>query len=44
MLKKEKPAPKVKKPAFELEEPLPKAGKKQSVPGCARKRQPLTNW
>jgi signal peptidase I len=44
MLKKENPAPKVKKPAFELEKPLPKAGKKQSVPGCARKRQPLTNW
>lgn len=44
MLKKEKTAPEVKKPPFELEKPLPKAGKKQSTPGCARKRQPLTNW
>jgi signal peptidase len=44
MLKKERPAPKAKKPALELDEPLPKAGKKQSTPGCARKRQPLTDW
>jgi signal peptidase I len=44
MLKKEKTAPEAEKPVPKVEEPLPKAGKKQSTPGCARRRQPLTNW
>ena len=44
MRAKENAASEAEKPEPEPKRPLPEAGKKPMPPGCARNRQPITNW